>query len=78
MTDLPAPEPSDREWLTVDEVLALLGEADGQPLPRRTWQQWRLEGRAPECHRLPNGHLRIHRPALDAWLARLKEDEDQP
>ncbi|GAB4001212.1 hypothetical protein GCM10029992_36010 [Glycomyces albus] len=45
--------------------------------PRRTWQQWRTDGNAPECHRLPNGQLRIHRPAFDAWMTRLKEHKDQ-
>lgn len=55
------------DLLTVDEVLAELR------VPRRSWQRWRELGTGPRCLRLPNGELRIERPALDAWLASLRE-----
>lgn len=63
----------DRDWLSVPEVLALLGQHAGQPLARSTWQQWRADGSAPACVRLPNGSLRIRRVDFEQWLAGLKE-----
>ena len=56
---VPAPDP----LLTMVEVLAELKVA------RSTFDTWRLLGTAPECIKYPNGHLRVRRSALNAWLA---------
>jgi excisionase family DNA binding protein len=63
----PAGRGTREEKLTVAEVCAELG------ISRRTFQEWRAKGRAPECAKLPNGDLRIERAALDAWWQRCKE-----
>lgn len=55
------------DLLTVDEVLEELR------VPRRSWQRWRELRTGPQCLRLPNGELRVERPALDAWLESLRE-----
>jgi hypothetical protein len=62
-----------REWLTVAEILQILADEHGRPLPRRTWQQWRSDGRTPPAIRLPNGQLRIRRADFETWLAGLTE-----
>jgi len=62
-----------REWMTVVEILQILADENGRPLPRRTWQQWRAEGKAPPAIRLPNGQLRIRRADFETWLAELDE-----
>jgi hypothetical protein len=62
-----------REWLTVAEILQILADEHGRPLPRRTWQQWRAEGKTPVAIRLPNGQLRIRRADFEVWLAGLAE-----
>lgn len=49
--------------LTIGEVL------DELQVARSTFDAWRALGTAPECIKLPNGHLRIRRAALDTWLA---------
>lgn len=61
------PEGNPKRWLTVREILDELGIA------HRTWQRWRDTGRAPECVRLPNGSLRIHRDVYAKWLRDLTE-----
>ena len=50
------------ERLTVAEVCAELRIA------RSTFYEWRAEGRAPRCIKLPNGDLRIRRAELERWL----------
>nr|QZD57771.1 helix-turn-helix domain-containing protein [Glycomyces sp. TRM65418] len=64
--------------MTVSEILRIFADEDGRPLPRRTWQQWRAENKAPPAIRLPNGQLRIRRADFDTWLAGLAEPEEQP
>jgi hypothetical protein len=64
--------------MTVAEILQILADENGQPLPRRTWQQWRAEGKAPPAIRLPNGQLRIRRADFDTWLAGLAEPKEEP
>ncbi|MET9340286.1 helix-turn-helix domain-containing protein [Nonomuraea sp. NPDC003804] len=54
-------------WMSVPE---LLEELD---IKRRTWQRWRALGRAPQCHRLPNGELRIKRRDFEMWIDSLAE-----
>jgi predicted DNA-binding transcriptional regulator AlpA len=43
-------------------------------ISRRTFHEWRAKGRAPRCHKLPNGDLRIARAAFEAWLAGCEEN----
>ena len=61
------PDASDRELLTIPEVLAELG------IPRRTWQRWRELGTGPACIRLPNRELRVRRSTLTTWLNSMEE-----
>jgi hypothetical protein len=63
----PAPAAGERNWLTVDQVLEELS------IPRRTWQRWRELGTGPQCVRLPNRELRIHRSTFTEWLENLEE-----
>jgi predicted DNA-binding transcriptional regulator AlpA len=58
----PAPEST---WLTVDQLCAELHIA------RSTFYDWRAKGRAPKCHKLPNGNIRIRRADYERWLADL-------
>ena len=58
----PLPEST---WLTVDHLCAELHIA------RSTFYDWRAKGRAPKCHKLPNGDIRISRADYDRWLADL-------
>lgn len=74
----PQHDPQDKEWLTVAEILQILADEHGNPLPRRTWQQWRAEGKAPPAIRLPNRQLRIRRADFETWLAGLAEHEEAP
>ncbi|GAB3645994.1 helix-turn-helix transcriptional regulator [Glycomyces tarimensis] len=62
-----------RDFLTVAEMLEHLGDENG-PLPRRTWQQWRANGKAPKCYRLPNGQLRCRTTDFDQWLEALEDN----
>ncbi|WP_439650287.1 helix-turn-helix transcriptional regulator [Glycomyces amatae] len=64
--------------MAVGEILRILADEDGRPLPRRTWQQWRADGKAPPAIRLPNGQLRIRRADFEAWLAGLSEPKEEP
>ncbi|WP_327284873.1 helix-turn-helix transcriptional regulator [Streptomyces sp. NBC_01205] len=50
------------EWLPLTDALAELG------ITRATWYRWRNRGYCPEVRRLPNGHLRIRRSVLDAFM----------
>lgn len=63
-----------REWMTVGEILQMLADEHGRPLPRRTWQQWRADGKTPVAVRLPNGQLRFRRGDFESWLAGLTEE----
>lgn len=51
-----------RERLTIAEVCAEL------KISRSTFYEWKAKGRAPRCHKLPNGELRITREDLEAWF----------
>jgi predicted DNA-binding transcriptional regulator AlpA len=55
---------SSRGMLTVDEILADLGEVS-----RRTFYEWRAKGTGPKCIKLPNGELRVRRIEYERWLA---------
>lgn len=50
-----------RERLTVDEFCAEM------KISRSTFYDWKAKGRAPRCHKLPNGELRIDRTDFDQW-----------
>lgn len=65
----PQPRPRERglELLTLDQVLAELGE-DGRPLARSTFFRWKAIGKAPQTIKLPNGSLRVRRADLEAWI----------
>ncbi|HZM84484.1 MAG TPA: helix-turn-helix domain-containing protein [Candidatus Limnocylindrales bacterium] len=56
------------EMLTVPEVLARL-----KNVSKRTFYRWRETGKAPRCHRLPNGELRVAERDLKVWLERHRE-----
>jgi predicted DNA-binding transcriptional regulator AlpA len=58
----PAPEST---WLTVDQLCAELH------ISRSTFYDWRAKKRAPKCHKLPNGDIRIRRADYEHWLAGL-------
>ncbi|TDU05395.1 AlpA family transcriptional regulator [Streptomyces sp. 846.5] len=38
-------------------------------MSRAAFYRMRARGQAPRIHKLPNGHLRVHRSDLDAWWA---------
>lgn len=63
------PNRSNRDKLTVAEILVDLGDESGKPLPRSTWEDWRAKGTGPKCIKLPNGQLRIRRAEYERWLA---------
>jgi excisionase family DNA binding protein len=52
----------EREFLTIEEVLAVLR------VSRSTFSRWRRQGSGPAIIRLPGGGVRIRRSALDRWL----------
>lgn len=56
-----------RDLLTLPEVLAEIG------VTRSTFYDWRAKRKAPRCHRLPNGELRVRRAELDRWLRSLED-----
>ncbi|MFG3346935.1 helix-turn-helix transcriptional regulator [Streptomyces sp. NPDC048018] len=58
--------PPTDELLPLTDVLAEIG------ITRATWYRWRNRGYGPEVKRLPNGHLRVRRSALDAFLNELE------
>jgi predicted DNA-binding transcriptional regulator AlpA len=61
-----APIPED-SWLTVDRLCTEL------QIARSTFYDWRAKGRAPKCHKLPNGDIRIRRADYERWLADLMD-----
>jgi predicted DNA-binding transcriptional regulator AlpA len=60
------PTPGD-PWLTVDQLCTEL------QIARSTFYEWRAKGRAPKCHKLPNGDIRIRRADYERWLANLMD-----
>lgn len=55
-----------------DELLPLTAVLDEIGITRATWYRWRNRGYGPHVVRLPNGHLRVRRSALDAFLEELE------
>lgn len=55
-------------------MLDRLGDGTG-PLPRRTWQQWRRNGKAPHCYKLPNGRVVCRVDEFEAWFESLLDNE---
>jgi excisionase family DNA binding protein len=53
---------SEREFLTIEEVLAVLR------VSRSTFGRWRRQGTGLTIIWLPGGGVRIRRSALDRWL----------
>ncbi len=53
--------------LKLSEVLIALG------MSRAAFYRMRSRGQGPRLHRLPNGHIRVRRSDLDAWLEGLVE-----
>ncbi|MQA87266.1 MAG: helix-turn-helix domain-containing protein [Streptosporangiales bacterium] len=53
---------SRRPKLTIEDI------CDDLRISRSTFYDWRQKGRAPKCHRLPNGGLRVDPDDYDAWL----------
>jgi flavin-dependent dehydrogenase len=70
---MPPRSRTQRDKLTVAEILEDLGDEEGKPLPRRTWDEWRAKGTGPKCIKLPNGQLRVRRAEYDRWLATREE-----
>ncbi|ORT59712.1 helix-turn-helix domain-containing protein [Streptomyces sp. CB03238] len=54
------------EWLPLNEALEEIG------ITRATYYRWRNRGYGPEVRRLPNGHLRVRRSVLDAFMNELE------
>jgi predicted DNA-binding transcriptional regulator AlpA len=50
------------DLLKLSEVLTTLG------ISRAAFYRMRSRGQAPGLHKLPNGHIRVLRTDLDAWL----------
>ncbi|MGW4704102.1 helix-turn-helix transcriptional regulator [Streptomyces sp. NPDC004285] len=50
------------EWLPLTDVLTEIG------ITRATYYRWCNRGYGPEVKRLSNGHLRVRRSVLDAFL----------
>ena len=70
--DEPAPAPD--ALLTIEEVIAELR------VSRAAFYRWRRRGTGPAEVRLPGGGVRIRRSALQAWLRRREQpqQEDTP
>ncbi|WP_228554434.1 helix-turn-helix transcriptional regulator [Catenulispora pinisilvae] len=54
-------------------LLAELGEDEGTPLPRSTFDDWVAKGSAPRGFKLPNGQWRFRRAVIEAWLIGLEK-----
>ncbi|WP_328754728.1 helix-turn-helix transcriptional regulator [Streptomyces sp. NBC_00269] len=52
----------------IDELPPLNMVLDEIGISRAAWYRWRNRGLSPVTHRLPNGHLRVRRSDLDAFL----------
>lgn len=61
------------ELISLAQLLAELGEDEGTPLARSTFDDWRAKGEAPEGFKLPNGQWRFRRTAVDAWIGKLED-----
>ena len=63
------------EWMTVEEVCALIPQRKGEPLARSTLDGWRVrdENPFPAPKRLPNRNLLYRRAEVAAWLDGLPE-----
>jgi len=55
------------------DLLKLAEVLDELNITRSTFYDWRAKRKAPRCHRLPNGELRVRRAELDRWLESLEE-----
>jgi predicted DNA-binding transcriptional regulator AlpA len=55
------------EMISVAEICKALG------ISARTFYEWRAKGLAPECHKLPNGSLRVEPDEYARWLKTLKQ-----
>lgn len=55
-----------------DELLPLTAVLDEIGITRATWYRWRNRGYGPRVVRLPNGHLRVRRSALDTFMNELE------
>lgn len=51
-----------------DELLPLSVVLEELGISRAAWYRWRNRGQGPVVRRLPNGHLRVRRSDLDAFL----------
>lgn len=56
-----------------DELLPLSAVLDELGITRASWYRWRNRGVGPKVHKLPNGHLRVRRSELDAFLREMEE-----
>ncbi|WKK27176.1 helix-turn-helix domain-containing protein [Streptomyces olivoreticuli] len=55
------------EKLTLPEVLTEIR------MSRAAFYRMRARGKAPKCHKLPNGQIRVRRSDLDAWFSACEE-----
>lgn len=55
------------EKLTLPEVLTEIR------MSRAAFYRMRARGKAPKCHKLPNGQIRVRRSDLDTWFAACEE-----
>ncbi|MGP4112343.1 helix-turn-helix transcriptional regulator [Streptomyces sp. 4N509B] len=51
-----------------EELLKLSDVLDTIGVSRAAFYRMRARGQAPRLHKLPNGHIRVRRSDLDAWL----------
>lgn len=54
--------------LPLSQVLAILGDSEGEPLPRSTFHDWRAKKCAPRCIKYPNGTIHVKESELYRWL----------
>ncbi|MFE2991144.1 helix-turn-helix transcriptional regulator [Streptomyces sp. NPDC059262] len=52
----------------IDELLPVTAVLDETGMSRAASYRWRTRRRGPVTHRFPNGHLRVRRGDLDAFL----------
>ncbi|MFE5868314.1 helix-turn-helix transcriptional regulator [Streptomyces roseifaciens] len=56
-----------------NEKLTLLQVLEELDMSRAAFYRLRARGKAPKCHKLPNGHIRIRRTDLDSWFDACEE-----
>lgn len=56
-----------------DDKLPLSDVLKEMKVSRAAFYRMRARGQAPKLIKLPNGHLRVSRAALDLWWAGLEE-----